>query len=731
MPTLQNGSGALRINVPKGSTLIIRNQSGVETVTGSSAAREDATAFLGANAVVYGPQSASSDVSITTTGVLTYDIVSGDATPATDDVRVSRNAATGAASGLVDANNQPVGGGGYVSSALAIIASEAAARRNNLLVNAPRRCVNISTGAVTITSAVRGATTTIMARNNLAAGDQVRVESITGMPEIAGLSGNVISATKFQYVLDINSSGYAANGTTGTATVLPTTRTYAVTGITNARQAVISCQNDLQVGQQVVLSGVVGMTQINGLTGTVLSSDGVSIRVDIDSTTGTGSDSVGTFANFSAYASGGVVTAFVQDGRVNYYYTGMSTAGKTEYVYPGGNSSTFAFAAPDHDGKIYESTVPFAMGNCIPYRRETPTIGNGKTVNYYPADGIGRDGFAATARVHIETSDPSPLLKFGAGSITLSVIEDGVHQMLVDSTLRDVTLADFASALSVRTIPGGNGFITTQLDFRQSGGTKLREIVYHNSFDYTLQSVLIANTSVISRPALPGLLVVFGDSISAGVTASLFPSFGFAVRLAERLGLELLSASEGGSGYINPGNGGAGVGRNVPDRVREVARIRQYQGRIRAVLFTAGHNDESYAAAELPRIVSNARDSISTALTGFPAAIIWVQGPFNSTAANATNNAANWRLIEAALQALVAEFASPRVRFVPVLTAVPQWITGTGNSIKKNGTGNADNYYELNGATLDGTHPNARCHADIADRWYDTVMTGVRDIAGA
>ena len=53
MPTLQNGSGALRINVPKGSSLIIRNQSGVETVTGSSVAREDATFALGSGAFVY------------------------------------------------------------------------------------------------------------------------------------------------------------------------------------------------------------------------------------------------------------------------------------------------------------------------------------------------------------------------------------------------------------------------------------------------------------------------------------------------------------------------------------------------------------------------------------------------------------------------------------------------------------------------------------------------------
>ena len=115
MPTLANGSGALRINVPRGSSLIIRNQSGVETVTGSSAAREDATYALGAGAFVYGPQTASSDLSISTTGVLTYDIVAGDPTPASTPAAVARSASTGQPSGLIDpATGQPLGGGGAV-----------------------------------------------------------------------------------------------------------------------------------------------------------------------------------------------------------------------------------------------------------------------------------------------------------------------------------------------------------------------------------------------------------------------------------------------------------------------------------------------------------------------------------------------------------------------------------------------------------------------------------------
>lgn len=140
MPTLANGSGALRINVPKGSSLIIRNQSGVETVTGSSAAREDATYALGSGAFVYGPQTASSDLSISTTGVLTYDIVAGDPTPASTPAQVARNASTGSPTGLIDpATGQPLGGGGTKTDRVkaALRVSSAAAWGNNIRANDP------------------------------------------------------------------------------------------------------------------------------------------------------------------------------------------------------------------------------------------------------------------------------------------------------------------------------------------------------------------------------------------------------------------------------------------------------------------------------------------------------------------------------------------------------------------------------------------------------------------
>lgn len=151
MPTLANGSGALRINVPKGSSLIIRNQSGVETVTGSSVAREDASAVLGSGVFVYGPQTASSDVTISTNGACDYDIVAGDPTPARDTARVVRNAATGSPSSLVDpATGQAVGGGGGTGDKTAQRRARAAQWNGPAWIQARTLAQEIALGTTTV-----------------------------------------------------------------------------------------------------------------------------------------------------------------------------------------------------------------------------------------------------------------------------------------------------------------------------------------------------------------------------------------------------------------------------------------------------------------------------------------------------------------------------------------------------------------------------------------------------
>lgn len=81
MAILTSGAGSLKLSVPQGASLVIRNLSGVETVIGSGSSREDASSFLGADSYVYGPQSADVVVTISTTGTLDYSVVVGDPTP--------------------------------------------------------------------------------------------------------------------------------------------------------------------------------------------------------------------------------------------------------------------------------------------------------------------------------------------------------------------------------------------------------------------------------------------------------------------------------------------------------------------------------------------------------------------------------------------------------------------------------------------------------------------------
>ena len=75
------------------------------------------------------------------------------------------------------------------------------------------------------------------------------------------------------------------------------TSTFVITGITQATQAVITSTTTLSAGQEITISGVVGMTEINGLTVTIVSVTPTTVTIDLDTT------------GFSAYVSGGFITS--------------------------------------------------------------------------------------------------------------------------------------------------------------------------------------------------------------------------------------------------------------------------------------------------------------------------------------------------------------------------------------------------------------------------------------
>nr|WP_081648515.1 DUF2460 domain-containing protein [Pseudomonas sp. P818] len=101
----------------------------------------------------------------------------------------------------------------------------------------------------------------------------------------------------------MQTSQWSVDNTTGLVT-MAANKTGTITGISQASSAVVQAVNTLVVGETVHFSGVVGMTQMNGLRGTVTARTGTQFTVNINSSL------------FTAYASGGTFNTRPQTGEV-------------------------------------------------------------------------------------------------------------------------------------------------------------------------------------------------------------------------------------------------------------------------------------------------------------------------------------------------------------------------------------------------------------------------------
>lgn len=115
--------------------------------------------------------------------------------------------------------------------------------------------------------------------------------------------------------LAVPANGYTVNTINGQVT-FSANKTAIITAISKASNAVISCAgHTFLANENVHISGVAGMTQINGLRANIISIvAGVSITVNINSTA------------FDVYASGGIANTRPQ--------TGEAVTGGCEYDFP-------------------------------------------------------------------------------------------------------------------------------------------------------------------------------------------------------------------------------------------------------------------------------------------------------------------------------------------------------------------------------------------------------------
>lgn len=101
---------------------------------------------------------------------------------------------------------------------------------------------------------------------------------------------------------EIRNADWSVDATTGRVT-FAADKTIAITAITKAASAVLTVgANSFVVGESVQVSGVVGMTQINGRRALITARDATTITIAINST------------GFSSYISGGVVHTRPQPG---------------------------------------------------------------------------------------------------------------------------------------------------------------------------------------------------------------------------------------------------------------------------------------------------------------------------------------------------------------------------------------------------------------------------------
>jgi hypothetical protein len=158
------------------------------------------------------------------------------------------------------------------------------------------------------------------------------------------------------------------------ATLIPRAKSRAITGITQAANAVVTVANDYVGGEVIVFSsGVGGMTQIRNLTATVVSATATTATVNIDS------------SGFSAYTSGGTIQTKTPSGQSP--ETGFTLGGVADTYNSDllGGSVTVDWAVVNVRPTFQDATVTTAW-------KDTP---DGLTGDWIHPSGVGL-GFGGT-----------------------------------------------------------------------------------------------------------------------------------------------------------------------------------------------------------------------------------------------------------------------------------------------------------------------------------------------
>jgi len=178
-------------------------------------------------------------------------------------------------------------------------------------VNGRVQLTALSSSVVTGVTKANPAVVTTSGSHGFSNGDTIWLETLAGITQLN------------DRVYTIGGVGASTFQLTGVDT-----RTGLITAITKAASAVITTSNThgFSNGQSVTFSGILGMTELNNLVGTVSGVTGTSFTVSIDSTLFSTYVSVGYAYSlpasgggvYTAYTSGGSAKKFPQSGAVTW-----------------------------------------------------------------------------------------------------------------------------------------------------------------------------------------------------------------------------------------------------------------------------------------------------------------------------------------------------------------------------------------------------------------------------
>lgn len=167
-----------------------------------------------------------------------------------------------------------------------------------LYANIPIRADYYEPSRFVISDITRGRTTTVTTSedHNYIIGQQIRllIPLLYGSSQLNRIDAYVLSIpSSTQVVLDVDSA--KANP----FIVSPVTAT--ITGATQSNPAVLTASNSYRVGNFIRITGVSGMTQLNGNQYQIISATSTTITININS------------AGFSPYTGGGTSTLVTTD----------------------------------------------------------------------------------------------------------------------------------------------------------------------------------------------------------------------------------------------------------------------------------------------------------------------------------------------------------------------------------------------------------------------------------